>query len=222
MKTPTPSIATAVFLIGFSVAWVSQPLTRPTQTAQENLEDRSSQSRTTTRSPDGRENARIRSLVENLLEIETTHTRQIPLADYPALLSSLIARATPTGLDENEKKLLKKLLNDWYQASPDAAMEWVLSEENQTNSSHLLYSIIEHIARKDVEEAISFAAKYGAAQGNHFKMPHRLMLKLGEFDAESFLRVSASFTSRTREFSTEMEYADDFDFHRALDGLTAI
>jgi hypothetical protein len=221
-------IPVATFAIGYAAAWSAKPDVPPAATA-----DALVQTRAAPRAVDRVRPARnpadpgIHKRLDELLEKKVVSQRtgqgnlDISEQDYPRLLKALAERAGMTGLDRDQERLMEKLVVDWYQASPDAALDWVLGLKSEKDTSKLLSGIMASLFEKDWKDGVAFAEQYGAAEGRDLEMPYGMIDGLGKLDASSLLRVIDTFPSRSGGISGRpVNFSSDFDFCQALDGLS--
>jgi hypothetical protein len=223
-------IPTAVFVAGFSIAWIIAPLSQQPVTPSDGTHAGTrSVTKVSVRPDDGRATPATRKLLNKLLadaaanDTPEWELEKIPEADYPALLAELIKRVGDSKMTSDNRIMMNSLIWDWHDANPDAALKWVLELENPKVANRLLSTLIGKVAEKDLHEAIALAERHGAAQGRHLEMPNSLRKGLGTVDAVTFARAFACFTNPSSpSWFTRMDYAEGFDFRNTLDKLTEI
>jgi hypothetical protein len=227
MKNLNGLIYASLFVTGFLIVWfvtprnergtedLGVPHPRSVKTMERSV-------RPQPRSETIRKNTRVDDLLESLTADHTGEWKiaEISEADYPELLNELIGRAGLTGLDPNERRVLDKLIYAWYAVNPDAALRWLLALSNQTDVNKLLSTLIGNVACKDLDRAIALAERYGVAQGRDLLMSEAWVSHLGMLNTKDYLRVAGLFIHMHGWVSgCPIEYAPDFDFRQALDGL---
>jgi len=215
MKPNKTLLIVALFVAGFSLAWMIRRGEAPAAKQTEAETPTGS----VARKPDGTtrqdDDPRMKRLVREYLAGRSPDVAKL---DYRKMIEEFFKN--PDGLDEIE--LLwkaEKLVADWYEADPNAALLWVLSQQNPRRTSFMLTSIVGRLSETDLDAALTLAKRYGADEGRHLEMPRQLKEKLGKTDAEEFLRVTGSFTQYLGLSGGMAEFGDGFDFQRALDGL---
>jgi hypothetical protein len=114
---------------------------------------------------------------------------------------------------------VEKLMGDWYEADPDAALQWALGQKDPARTASLLSSIIGRLAEKDLEAALALAKRHGADDGRHLDMPEQIKAGLSKTNAEELLRIMGLFTRVRGQSGGPVQFADGFDFQRVLEGV---
>ena len=105
---------------------------------------------------------------------------------------------------------------------PDAAVEWVLSLETENDRRYLLSLVVGVIGETNFEEGLMMQENLAKAYGQSIKLPFSQIAEAASKDANALVRLFS--VSAIREVDEPMvypvrEYAKDFDFETALNGL---
>lgn len=218
MKPIQALILAALFLTGFSLAWLIRHQQGAPDQGQAVTQTRSIPPRP---APLPRQNTEQQSkaLLRDVLE---RRSPKIAKEDYRRLIDEFIKLAGINGLENEHHPLFRRLVWDWHAADPDAALAWILALNRPNDTATMLTHIIEDLANRDFDAAIALAKRYGAAEGRHLDMPYRFQIKLAEMDAAELVDILACFTQINSWSSAPVKFGEGFDFQQALNGIAEI
>jgi hypothetical protein len=215
----------ALPIAGFSMAWLIKSHEMPAVAESGEMKPRSaSAGGSHVRASRSKDDALTKSLVDDYL---AGFSPAITKNDYRKMMDELVLKLDEVHDSEAIDFLskLEKLLGDWYETDPDAALRYALTKDERRTpylSNYMPSFIIGRVSETDLEAALALAKRYGQEDGRHIPMPEQLLDRIGKGDAEEFLRISSLFTQESGYSVRTVEFADGFDYKRALDGLVDI
>jgi hypothetical protein len=216
------------FVLGFAVAWSAKPKDRtPASTVSEVT---ATNSRTSSRVPRVSVRRPAMDRVKGYMrQIEDAANKKnypsdlfmdIPVGDIPLLIEQWKKRAGFSGLIYNEQYQITKLVQDWYEKEPQAALDWVASMECKKDRQELISVFVSAEAKRNFDRALELAKQYGTVELGGLKMPSEVQKKLGECDPERITEILRMFpTDNNARYGGELKFKENFDFAKLAAAL---
>ena len=223
-------IVPVAFVLGFAIAWTGKPVDRTATEAPSGKT--AANSRTSSREPRaGAQRTapameRVKGYLRRIDEAATQEgfsldpLKDIPAGDIPLLIEQWKKRAGFSGLDYDEQYQIKKLVRDWYEKEPQAALDWVAGMECQKDRQELISEMVGAEAKRNLDHALELAKQYGKRELGGLDMPHEIQNVLGECDPTRFMEIMRAFPSDgTGSSGSAVDFREDFDFAALADML---
>lgn len=172
--------------------------------------------------------AKFRSFAKQLpklsAEEQAAFKKSLSPADRPAAIGAMLAQAGPDGAPVQTKTMLFEILDTWAGEDFEGAWEWSRTIENDASRSFVATRLLNAILDKDLDHALSLHLEM-AAEDPEFKsdVPLTALKQAASKDAATFLELLGKLPMRNYGgASTGMNFAADFDFQQAADGITAL
>lgn len=216
-------IVLPAFVLGFAIAWVGKPVNRALPAPPcDNLEpsNRSSarERRTGSLQP-GLAMDRVKGYLRKIDEASAKRgfssdlLKDVPTGDVPLLIEQWKKRAGFSGLNHDEQSQIRKLVQDWYEKEPLAALDWVAGMECGKDRQVLISEIVGAEAKLNFDHALELAKQYGKKELGGLEMPNEVRDKLGECDPARFMEIVRAFpSSGSGSGGSYVDFNENFDF----------
>jgi hypothetical protein len=209
------------FILGFAIAWTAKPANKtPTK---ETSADTPANGRTSLRELRATAQRpaidRVKGYMRQIDEAAAKRDfssdllKDIPMGDIPLLIEQWKKRAGFSGLDYNEQHQIKKLVAEWYEKEPQAALDWVTSMECKKDRQELVSEIVEAEVKRNPDHALELARQYGKRELGGLDMPNAFRDVLGDSDPARFMEILRAFPSEDSGSSgSNVAFKENFDF----------
>ena len=218
-----------LIFVGFTaLGWIShqrvsatstQPAATPTQPR--HLERKSSAKR-----PQDTHEKKMRAFARQLPLLSSneqeTFCEKLAPQDRSALLEAMLKEASPSGFKFEQYSPLSKVLREWVAEDSDGALAWCQQLSSEAARRFMTGQILDKLAEKDLNGALAMHLEMSATDPK-FKssVPLVALEQTTKKSARDFLNLLNKIPLNgggTRNF----EFAKDFDFQQAADGVTAL
>jgi hypothetical protein len=172
--------------------------------------------------------AKFRSFAKDLpklnVEEQWAFQKSLAPADRAAAVEALLAQAGPNGISTDAKGIIRGLLFKSADEDFDGAWAWCQRIESDPNRQFVASQLIEGLAKKDRDRALALHLEM-AAEDPEFGsyVPFEILKQAVTKDAAAFLDLIGKVPFRkTGSSGTLMDFATDFDFQQAAEGLTVL
>ena len=158
--------------------------------------------------------------------------QKLPTADLPQFVTGLCQSAGPDGLGNNEKWLLGRALNKWWEEDSAGLLAWLKQLPSSRSKQYLLETLLEQVSSEDPAQAAALAESFKAAdpQWDNGKLLDTFLEKEVNqawerpgVTADEMLALYSSFSRGNRCQGTYLKtYPEGFDFRKFLDGMASL
>ena len=158
--------------------------------------------------------------------------QKLPTADLPQFVTGLCQSAGPDGLANNEKWLLGRALNKWWEEDSAGLLAWLKQLPSSRSKQYLLETLLEQVSSEDPAQAAALAESFKAAdpQWDNGKLLDTFLEKEVNqawerpgVTADEMLALYSSFSRGNRCQGTYLKtYPEGFDFRKFLDGMASL
>jgi hypothetical protein len=209
------------FALGFAIAWSGKPEDR--KSAEASPVGNAANSRTYSREPRAAAQRptldRVKGYMRQIEEAASKKDfssdllKDVPVGDIPLLIEQWKKRAGFSGLDYNEQSQIKKLITNWYEKEPQAALDWVTNMECKKDRQELVSEIVGAEAKRNLDHALELAKQYGKRELGGLDMPYEIQKILGDYDAPRLMEILRAFPSDDSGGSgSNVAFKENFDF----------
>lgn len=143
--------------------------------------------------------------------------------DRTAAIDALLAQAGPEGFHWATRSMIGNILKAWAGEDFDGSWDWCRQIESDGNRNFVAAQLLNELADKDPDRALALHLEMSAADPKFLSnVPLTLLRKATSTDAGSFLDLLGKTPFGDGSSGTAMEFAADFDFQQAADGLDAL
>ena len=158
--------------------------------------------------------------------------QKLPTADLPQFVTGLCQSAGPDGLGNNEKWLLGRALNKWWEEDSAGLLAWLKQLPRSRSKQYLLETLLERVSSEDPAQAAALAESFKAAdpQWDNGKLLDTFLEKEVNqawerpgVTADEMLALYSRFSRGNRCQGTYLKtYPEGFDFRKFLDGMASL
>ena len=158
--------------------------------------------------------------------------QKLPTADLPQFVTGLCQSAGPDGLANNEKWLLGRALNKWWEEDSAGLLAWLKQLPSSRSKQYLLETLLEQVSSEDPAQAAALAESFKAAdpQWDNGKLLDTFLEKEVNqawerpgVTADEMLALYSRFSRGNQCQGTYLKtYPEGFDFRKFLDGMASL
>ncbi|MES2921181.1 MAG: hypothetical protein V4819_06535 [Verrucomicrobiota bacterium] len=143
--------------------------------------------------------------------------------DRPAAVDALLAQAGPYGLPGEVTNMISEILKTWAGEDFDGAWDWCRRIESDANRNFIASELLDQLVDKDPDRALALHLEM-VAEGTGFdsRILFELLRQVTTKDAASFLNFLGKLPSDYNDQEMPVEFAADFNFQQAADGIVAL
>jgi len=143
--------------------------------------------------------------------------------DRPAAIEAMLAQAGPDGIPGQTRVMVDEILKTWANEDFEGVWAWCQQLESDASRKFVASQIIEGLVNKDPDRAFALHLEM-AAEDPEFTShaPLNILQQAVSKDAASFLDLLGKLPCRNGSSGRPMDFAADFDFQQAADGITAL
>lgn len=144
-------------------------------------------------------------------------------ADRPGAIETLLAQAGPYGLPGETATMISEILKTWAGEDFDGAWAWCRRIESGANRNFIASELLPQLVDKDPNRALALHLEM-AARSPDFSSTvlFDLLPQVTAKDANSFLNFLGKLPFDYNDQSIPVEFAADFNFQQAADGIVAL
>jgi hypothetical protein len=171
--------------------------------------------------------SKFRTFAKELPKLNTadkeTFMKSLAPGDRAAAIEAMLSQVGPLGLPSETMTMLGEILKTWADEDFDGAWAWCMKIESDVIRVFVAPQLLDGLVNKDPERALALHLEM-ASENPDFSstVPLNILKQAASKDAASYLELLGKLPFRSGSNGTAMEYAADFDFQQAADGLTAL
>ncbi len=143
--------------------------------------------------------------------------------DRAAAMEALLAQAGPYGIPELATSMIDEILKIWADEDINGAWSWCQRIDRDANRKFVAGKLIDGIVDKDMDRAFALHLEMTAEDPDFYsEVPMKLLDQAVSKDAASFLDLLGKLPFGNGGGGRPMDFAEDFDFQQAAEGVTAL
>jgi hypothetical protein len=143
--------------------------------------------------------------------------------DRPAALEAMLAQAGPYGIPGETAAMISEILKAWADEDFDGAWAWCRRIESDANRNFIASELLPQLVDKDPYRALALHLEMVAGgPGFSSSVLFELLPQVATKDAASFLDFLGKLPFDYNDQSIPVEFAADFNFQHAADGIVAL
>lgn len=144
-------------------------------------------------------------------------------ADRPAAIEAMLAQTGPYGLPGGTMAMTSEILKAWAGEDFDGAWAWCQRIESDASRNFIASELLPQLVDKDPDRALALHLEMAAGDpGFSSTVLFDLLPQVTTKDAASFLNFLGKLPFDYNDQSMPVEFAADFSFQQAADGIVAI
>jgi hypothetical protein len=157
------------------------------------------------------------------IEESDAFRKSLAPADRTAAIDALLAQAGPEGFHWTTKSMIGNILKAWAGEDFDGAWEWCSTIESDGNRNFVAAQLLDLLTENDPDRALALHLEMSAGDPKFISnVPLTLLGKTTSMDAGSFLDLLGKTPFGGGTSGTAMDFAADFNFQQAADGINAL
>jgi hypothetical protein len=143
--------------------------------------------------------------------------------DRMAALQALASQAGLEGLNYQVKSLMENILENWTDENFDEAWNAARTTTDPDLAKFMMKTVLDHFSKKDPERAFAIHQEQ-LASDPEFKSnaPGRLLSARLKVGASEYLEILSQIPFGSGTSGSNANFAEDFDFQQAADGLAQL
>lgn len=143
--------------------------------------------------------------------------------DRAAAIEAMLSQAGPYGLPPEIMAMTSEILKTWASEDFDGAWAWCQRIESDANRNFIAAELLDQLVGKDPDRALALHLEMAAGDsGFDSRILFELLRQVTTKDAASFLNFLGKLPFDYNDQSMPVEFAADFNFQQAADGIVAL
>ncbi len=170
---------------------------------------------------------RFRSFAEQLPRLSAeemeSFAQTLAPTDRAAAINAMLAQSGPLGLSAQTLAMMREILTIWAKEDFDGAWAWCQQIEVAANRNYVASALLDQLVGKDPDRALALHLNMAARDPAFTSYVPFGMIKIASSkDAASFIDLLGKLPFDGSTMAVEVNFALDFDFQLAADGVTSL
>jgi hypothetical protein len=173
------------------------------------------------------DDAKFRSFAKELPNLsdgeQKAFKKSLAPGDRAAVLNALLAQAGRDGIPWQSKPMISEILKTWAGEDFNGAWAWYRRIESDASRKFVASHLLDELVSQDADRAFALHLEIAAENPDFISsVPEHFLHKAASKDAVAYLDFLGKLPSSKSCFGNKVDFAKDFDFQQAAEGVQAL